>query len=392
MYYIIDKCILFLYCFLSLAFVPADYRFVIACLSACTVCNLNLAFPHWQVRWYSTLTYTALTLFLPEYCLFLPLVFYDLAVHDRFSGHCQPSSRTGGSKNSFSLFPEMFPCILSIAGGYSALFLYHAFPQPVLFFLIWGCLISALLHFRTASYENLLQKYRQTRDDDVEIQRLLEERNQSLLEKQDAEIYTATLKERNRIAREIHDHVGHMLTRSILMVGALRAIHREPEMAQSLEQLNDTLNQAMNNIRQSVHDLHDSSVNLREALETLIRDFTFCPVTLQYEMSLDIPREIKYSFISIAKEALVNITRHSSATAASIRALEHPGFYQFIIENNGNGTEKPSSFSQDDIIQSQGMGLDNIRSRVKTLNGNIQIQSKQGFRIYITVPKKSEQT
>jgi signal transduction histidine kinase len=43
------------------------------------------------------------------------------------------------------------------------------------------------------------------------------------MEKQDYEIYLATLRERNRIAREIHDNVGHMLSRSILQIGALKA-------------------------------------------------------------------------------------------------------------------------------------------------------------------------
>ena len=44
---------------------------------------------------------------------------------------------------------------------------------------------------------------------------------------QDYEIYLATLKERNRIAREIHDNVGHMLTRSILQLGALSVINKD---------------------------------------------------------------------------------------------------------------------------------------------------------------------
>lgn len=51
---------------------------------------------------------------------------------------------------------------------------------------------------------------------------LMEQMNHQLIEKQNAQIYNATLKERNRIAREIHDNVGHMVTRSILQVGCNR--------------------------------------------------------------------------------------------------------------------------------------------------------------------------
>jgi len=50
---------------------------------------------------------------------------------------------------------------------------------------------------------------------------LLRQKNRELIEKQDYEIRLATLNERGRIAREIHDHVGHLLSRSILQIGAL---------------------------------------------------------------------------------------------------------------------------------------------------------------------------
>ena len=56
---------------------------------------------------------------------------------------------------------------------------------------------------------------------------MLQEKNKNLMEKQDYEIYLATLRERNRIAREIHDNVGHMPSRSILQMGALITIHKE---------------------------------------------------------------------------------------------------------------------------------------------------------------------
>ena len=65
------------------------------------------------------------------------------------------------------------------------------------------------------------------RDTSTELNLVLQEKNKNLMEKQDYEIYLATLRERNRIAREIHDNVGHMLSRSILQMGALITIHKE---------------------------------------------------------------------------------------------------------------------------------------------------------------------
>ena len=192
-------------------------------------------------------------------------------------------------------------------------------------------------------------------------------------------MYTATLKERNRIAREIHDNVGHMLTRSILMTGAIRTVNKEPALESSLIQLEETLNTAMTNVRESVHDLHDESINLKEALTGLTDTFTFCPIHLDYDMGYDVPRDIKYSFITIVKEALNNIIRHSNATDVHIIVREHPGLYQLVIEDNGTVKSRGS-----------GLGLTNMKDRVETLRGMMQLQTEKGFRIFITIPKRED--
>ena len=200
------------------------------------------------------------------------------------------------------------------------------------------------------------------------------------MEKQDYEIYAATLRERNRIAREIHDNVGHLLSRSILMVGAAKTVNQSEAVAPILENLNRSLDQAMTSIRTSVHDLHDESVNLKESAESLVKDFSFCPVSLTYDMGLDIPREVKYCILSILKEGLSNIARHSGASLASVTIREHPAFYQFSIEDNGNGG----------CAFSGGIGLSNMRDRLASLHGTLQVRSEKGFHLFITIPKEQE--
>ena len=93
------------------------------------------------------------------------------------------------------------------------------------------------------------QEYRKTRDDSKERNLLLHEKNRSLIEKQDYEIYTATLQERNRIAREIHDNVGHLLSRCILIVGAMKIVNEDEKLSSSIEQLEESLNTAMTSVR-----------------------------------------------------------------------------------------------------------------------------------------------
>ena len=247
-------------------------------------------------------------------------------------------------------------------------------------------MVTALIQCRTKEYELQDAKLRRIRDDSTERNLLLKEKNKSLLEKRDYEIYTATLRERNRIAREIHDNVGHMLSRSILMVGALKALNTQKATEGPLDQLEDTLNAAMNSVRESVHDLHDESVNLKEVLESLTEEYSFCEVRLEYDMGYDVPREIKYSFISIVKEALNNIMKHSNATSVRIQVREHPGLYQLVVEDNGSMMTQKRL--KEVLDTTGGIGIRNMKERIGMLGGVVQLQVKEGFRIFITVPKQ----
>ena len=201
-------------------------------------------------------------------------------------------------------------------------------------------------------------------------------------EKQNSEIYAATLRERNRIAREIHDNVGHVLSRTILLTGAARAINKDQNLDSLLKGLDNSLNSAMDSIRSSVHDLHDDAVNLQETIKGIITDIKMENVEFEYDMSEIIPREIKYCFISIVKEAISNAMKYSSATQIKIIMREHPAIYQLCIEDNGKGCA-------DYDKNTTGIGLKNMQERVNTLNGNLQINGEKGFRIFVVIPKQN---
>ena len=268
----------------------------------------------------------------------------------------------------------------------------NRFPAALCLLGIFGFLLSFFLWLYAGKYQALYQDFHQIRDDSEEHTLLLSEKNKALLEKQDYEIYAATLRERNRIAREIHDNVGHVLSRSILMTAACKTINKDEALSPLLGNLEDSLNGAMNSIRSSVHDLHDDAVDLEDAIKGLVKDFTFCPVTLTYDMSRQIPREVKYSLISITKEGLSNVMRHSNADSVNILLREHPALYQLCIEDNGTpGNEIPDIQTEADSNKvknnSGGMGLSNIRDRAKALGGTVQITQEKGFRIFVTVPK-----
>ncbi|MDD3404129.1 MAG: histidine kinase [Hespellia sp.] len=363
-----NKLLLLLFCFGTLLFVTADAVYIVAFLLAITLSAMLYFFynegvqdlnflsylRHPDFNLIVTFLYGAVLFAVPELSLFAPLVAYDTFAIGNYPGLILYV--TGISAAYFSTFPLLW------------------------FFLIFGMALSCYLAFQTQRYKKLDAVFKKTRDDSTELNLLLSEKNQTLLDNQDYEIYTATLKERNRIAREIHDNVGHMLSRSILMVGALKAINQEDALKNPLDTLDKTLNTAMDNIRTSVHDLHDESIDLREVIESLTQNFTFCPITLEYDISYVVPRAVKYSFITIVKEGLSNIAKHSNATHTTITLREHPAFYQLIIEDNGTISNASSD---------SGIGLINMNDRVCALKGTMQITREKGFKIFIMIPKES---
>lgn len=388
MRYFTDSILLFLYSTLTFFYVPADQSLVFALLFAVILCCITYlcrtcktscsrnSLPVLKrsgniipVLAGSFVIFGLCSLWFSDLLLFFPLLLYQ------------------------TLSAELFPLAVAELPLWGFLvFQINRFPAVLCLLGIFGFILSFFLWLYAEKYQTLYQDFHQIRDDSEEHALLLSEKNKALLEKQDYEIYAATLRERNRIAREIHDNVGHVLSRSILMTAACKTINKNDALDPLLGNLEESLNGAMNSIRSSVHDLHDDAVDLEDAIKGLVKDFTFCPVNLTYDMSRQIPREVKYSLISITKEGLSNVMRHSNADSVNILLREHPALYQLCIEDNGTpGNGIPDIQTEADINKekstSGGMGLSNIQDRAKALGGTVQITQENGFRIFVTIPK-----
>jgi signal transduction histidine kinase len=263
----------------------------------------------------------------------------------------------------------------------AALCMALAFPETPLYITFSCCIlftISIFSEYLLEAREQLDDSLRQLRDTSVEHDILAKENLKILQENQDNMVYAATLKERNRIAREIHDNVGHMLTRSILQTGAIKTLNKDEALASHLDSLQATLNTAMTSMRSSVHDLHDEAVDLHETVKELTHSVTSLKINLDYDMEQYIPKDIKYCFIAVVKEAITNTEKHSNATLMNIKMHEHPGFYQLLIEDNGTNINTNAA---------SGIGLTNISDRVHNLNGTIKITTDSGFKIFISIIK-----
>lgn len=350
---LLNKCFIFLFCTMNLIGQPVDISLISLLLLSVSVSALISYFDRERPLEYLCGGCLVLSLFLPELALFLPLFFYD----------CE---RSGKWYLRFAWVPLY-------------LYHFHNFTLPAFFLFLFTGVLALYLSRLTMEYENMMAQFHLSQDSTREESLHLEQKNKELLEKQEYEIQLATLTERNRIAREIHDNVGHLLTRSLFQISAMQVIWKEQkELAAQLTAVKSTLDDAMNNVRSSVHNLHEESVDLCMVLTRLAEEFTFCPVTLNYNAEIE-RKELKYCIIAIVREALSNISRHSNATEASLSVLEHPGFYQVIIRDNG---------TQGTAAGSGGIGLMNMRERVEDLHGIFRTEVQNGFRIFISIPKQ----
>ncbi len=299
------------------------------------------------------------------YCVFCIvnadfLSFLPLAIYEAVRTKDYPSLSFGG-----------IVLIYGFAAGFSPLY-----PLLVSVFSAYSCV-------KTANRQDLSRQMKKRRDDSAELEKIMRLRNRELEENLQYQLHINTLNERNRIAREIHDNVGHLLSRSLLQTGALSAICPKEQTAlkSGLEDLKDSLNSAMNSIRESVHGIRDDSLDLKHESEKILAPLTekFL-VELDFDIEGEIPPKIKLCFISILKEAANNIIRHSSGDRVSVTLREHPSMYQLIVYDNGKASSPKIT---------EGMGLSDMEEWAKAVGGNFRINSEKGFTVFISVKKEA---
>ena len=364
---LIDNCILYVLGIFLMIGMSGWVRPVIVVLIALLHITLSDLIPGKRLRYIEMGAFVGAGAAMPDHALmfFLPLLLYDCV---------RMRSWKAGVITGAGVLCQMVWFVQGEIGVFR--------------FVLWcfTLILAAIFSVRTERSLTLAQEVIHLKDSSTELRLAMQKKQQDLLEKQDYEIHLATLQERNRIAREIHDNVGHMLSRSILQMGALQTIHKEEPLHGQLVAINDTLSQAMNNIRESVHDLHNESLDLKQALREVTDEFRDkYEIAFTYDMSAAVPRNVKYCLLAITKEALANVVRHSNATRVSLYFCEHPGFYQMLVEDNG--TDIKVKEAQIAKAQISGIGLSNMRERVEALGGTIAFLTDKGFEIRISIPK-----
>lgn len=197
------------------------------------------------------------------------------------------------------------------------------------------------------------------------------------------------IEERNRLAREIHDTLGHALTGIVTGLEAcMELILIAPEAVKNqLESIADVARQGMTDVRRSVKALRPDTLEkmkLDAAVESMIeRISTSTKVKINYDCDVDLSRfsgdeeEIIYR---IFQESITNAMRHGKATEIDISVKQHGGMLTIKISDNGIGCDNIKS----------GFGLYHMRERLEMLRGTLECDGSDGFTVTAHMPVRWE--
>lgn len=194
----------------------------------------------------------------------------------------------------------------------------------------------------------------------------------------------ATLQERNRIAREIHDGLGHTLAAQTIQINNALLFWQSHDKALTfLKQAKQLGAEALLEVRRSVSVLRSNPLqghSLESAIQKLLTDFqqtTGIKPSYTIDLPFSLSPEVNTTLYRIVQESLTNIYKHAQATAVSVELQQHAGTIYLAIEDNGKGFHPTQNTT--------GFGLQGMRERSAALGGQFNLDSQPGTGCRISV-------
>jgi len=205
-------------------------------------------------------------------------------------------------------------------------------------------------------YRELLDTHRQLKEYTDELKRL------------------SVIEERNRIARDIHDTLGHDMT-ALIMQLQMADHYAKSDLKKTGELLNRSLKTArdsLSKIREVVATLRGKETSPELAIKTMADEFskkTGAEIRLEMEGEIVKDYGINWAIYHILQEGMTNAIRHGNATKIMIKLVYSNEAVKFTIKDNGQGA----------LVLIEGFGLKGIRERVQAFGGQVEYKSQDGF-------------
>ncbi|MCK5128922.1 MAG: sensor histidine kinase [Clostridiales bacterium] len=186
-------------------------------------------------------------------------------------------------------------------------------------------------------------------------------------------------KERNRIARDLHDNIGHKIAGILIKLQASRKV-MEKDVKKGIVMLGECiihLKDALETLRQTVHNMYRHDKSGIEYISKIVDEYKFCETTLDYNGNFaNCPERYLEALSYVLKEALTNTAKHSKAQRIMIMFTCSDGLVTMEITDNGVGCTNIK----------ESLGIRSMRDRIKSLDGSFKIESLEGMKIKCIIP------
>ncbi|HEU4559772.1 MAG TPA: sensor histidine kinase, partial [Longimicrobium sp.] len=192
---------------------------------------------------------------------------------------------------------------------------------------------------------------------------------------QDEVRHLAAVAERERIARDLHDVLGHTLSLIVLKSQlASRLAGRDPERAaQEIRDVEQVSRKALAEVREAIRGYRGSLEDEIARAGSLLR-----AAGIHAELSVELlpmHRAAEEALALALREAVTNTVRHAEASTCTVRISAADGTCTLVVADDGRG-----------VIRSEGQGLRGMRERVEALGGRVAWECRGGTTLIVTMP------
>ncbi|MDD9269407.1 sensor histidine kinase [Paenibacillus sp. GCM10023248] len=243
-------------------------------------------------------------------------------------------------------------------------------------FIVFAGIVSSLINFYQGARKETVQLYEQLKQSHERLQ-IYALKAEEL----------AAARERVRIARDIHDTVGHKLTALLVQMQVARKLNQAdpPRSEQAYLMCEELVRSSLQELRLSVRAIRDEpvqSTSFEERLRVLAEEFTqFANVHTVLEVEgepVTLPADLQLTAYRIVQESLTNAQKHGQAKHAYIMLTYSEAAFTLCIRNDG---ELPHELKP-------GFGLMNLQERVREWHGDVHFRTDQrtGFTVEVQFP------
>ena len=272
---------------------------------------------------------------------------------------------------------------LALSNTYDNSFLFNIYNKTISRGFIINIVESSISYFSYFIIVMLIKKVRKNKKNIYILNQELKEQNLKLKEYSKKIEELTISKERNRVAQELHDSLGHYLMAISMHIDVLdKTLDISPEKSKNiLSKTKIIVDNSIDELRSTVYSLKKNNINIISSVNSLTENLSKSNnISFNVNISNDIENVsllIKDALYKTIKESITNGVKHGKASQFIIDLFIKDNIIYLSILNNG--------IKPDNIIKSNG--LNGMEDRLRVLNGKLNVENTlDGFKVSCTIP------